>query len=133
MWKNSSGSLIFVRKEWYPVRLYSGPIRFFAYPVKAIFTIANTSPIDYTLLKADFVLTRNNKELEIITKTIATKQAPLYSNQYNSLSTTVKFNKKFYTKRELENYTIKVYLYKDEKFKTEGVSLQVYESHDDIF
>ena len=84
---------------------------FFAYPVKATFNIANSSPIDFTNLKADFVLTREDKELETVTKTIATKKSPLYSNQYNSVDVKVKFNKMFYTKRELENYTIKVYLY----------------------
>ena len=52
------------------------------------------------------------------TKTIANKNYPLLSNTYKPQEITINFNKKVFTKKELENYVVKIYLYKDEKFKT---------------
>lgn len=90
----------------------------FTYPLKVSYKFLNISNIDIINLYGDFVLTLNNEPLETITKTIANKNRPLLS--YNSEPNTIniKFKRKIFTKKELANYRIKVYLYKDEKFKT---------------
>jgi hypothetical protein len=46
------------------------------------------------------------------------KDHPLFSNGGESESITINFGKNIFTKKELSNYVIDVYLYKDEKFKT---------------
>ena len=91
---------------------------FFTYPLKAVFTFANVSNNDIKTLKADFVLSHKDKVFETVTKTIATGKTPLYSNGYDPIDVTVQFARKIFTKRELGYYTVKVYLYKDERFKT---------------
>lgn len=91
---------------------------FFTYPLKATYEFLNNSNNDIINLKGDFVLTNGEKVLETITKTISNKNKPLISNGYEPNLIDVKFNKKVYTKKELENYTVKIYLYKDEKYKT---------------
>lgn len=90
----------------------------FTYPLKAVFSFANVSSVDLINLTGDFVLSQNGKKVETITIPIATKSKPLYSNGYNKNPIEVKFKKALFTKKELENYTIKIYLYKDERFKT---------------
>lgn len=91
---------------------------FFTYPLKPTFAFLNVSNLDIKTLKADFVLSHKDKVFETITKTVATSKEPLYSNGYEPKDISVKFNKKIFTKKELQYYTIKVYLYKDAKFKT---------------
>ena len=98
---------------------------FFTYPIKAVFTFANISNIDIKTLKADFVLTHKDKVFETVTKTIATSKKPLYSNGYDPIDVNVQFARKIFTKRELGYYTVKVYLYKDKKFKTLVYEIQV--------
>ena len=73
---------------------------------------------DIINLDGDFVLCQNNKELERITLPIANKNRPLYSYAMETNDIAVNFNKKIFTHRELENYTIKIYVYKDPKYKT---------------
>lgn len=91
---------------------------FFKYPLKATYQFLNVSNIDIINLKGDFVLCINDKPVETVTKTIANKNTPLYSYSNEPNSVKVKFNKKIFTHKELENYTVKIYLYKDEKYKT---------------
>ena len=91
---------------------------FFKYPLKATYEFLNTSNIDIMNLTGDFVLLVNNKPVETITKTIANKNTPLYSYNIEPNLVNIKFKKKIFTKKELENYSIKIYLYKDNKFKT---------------
>jgi len=91
---------------------------FFTYPLNAVFNFVNLSNSDITHLNADFVLSQSGKEIETITKTIADRNHPMNIGGYDSNECTVKFKKKIFTKRELGNYTIKIYAYKDEKFKT---------------
>jgi len=92
---------------------------FFTYPLEATYEITNISNTDITNLKGDFVLaTKDGKVFETITKTLANKNYPLLSNTYKPQEITINFNKKVFTKKELENYVVKIYLYKDEKFKT---------------
>ena len=90
----------------------------FTYPLKMSFRFINTSAIDIVNLTGDFVLTNNDKIIETITIPVATKKNPLLSNTFEANIIPVKFKKKFFTKKEFENYTIKIYLYKDEKYKT---------------
>lgn len=91
---------------------------FFTYPIKAVYRFVNTSSSDIKFLKADFVLCVADKPVETITQTVANKSKPLPVGGYDFNDCTVKFKKAIFTKRELENYTVKIYAYKDEKFKT---------------
>lgn len=91
---------------------------FFTYPLNATYEFLNISNTDIINLKADFVLTFKGKDIETITKTIADKNKPLFCNAVEPNIIDIKFNKKIFTKKDLENYTVKIYLYKDEKYKT---------------
>ena len=91
---------------------------FFTYPLKAIYKFANISNTDITALKADFVLCLADKPLETVTQTVADKKNPLPVGGYEYNSCAVKFKKTIFTKKELANYTVKIYVYKDDKFKT---------------
>ena len=66
----------------------------------------------------DFVLTNKGKEIETVTKTISNKQTPLLADGSESPIVKIKFKKNIYTRKELNRYTIRIYLYKDEKYKT---------------
>ena len=90
----------------------------FSYPLKATYQFLNVSNNDIFNLKGDFILCINNKEVETVTQQIANKNKPLYSYTDTPNNVEIKFNKKIYTKKELENYNIKIYLYKDPKYKT---------------
>lgn len=91
---------------------------FFTYPLKPTFNFINNSNTDIVNLSADFVLTQNGKNLETITKTIANKNKPLLFGTYEPNKISLTFNTKIFTKKEFETYTIKIYAYKDEKYKT---------------
>lgn len=91
---------------------------FFTYPLKGTYRFSNASNSDITHLTADFVLCMKDKPLETVTKTIADKDKKLTVGGYDHNDCNVKFKRKIYTKKELVNYTIKVYAYKDDKFKT---------------
>ena len=92
--------------------------RFFTYPLKATYKFANTSNSDITYLKADFVLSLSDTPVETITKVIANRKSPLPVGGYDYNTCNIKFKKTIFTKRELKNYTVKIYAYKDDKFKT---------------
>ena len=96
-----------------------------AYPVKAVFKFVNVSSFDIPNLRGDFVLTKGNKEIETISRTISNKNSPLISNGYESLPVNVTFKEKIYTPADLSRYTIRVYLYKDKKYKTLVSEIQV--------
>lgn len=91
---------------------------FFTYPLKAVYQFSNISHTDIINLKGDFVLTVDDKPVETITKIISDKNSPLYSNSESQNEVNIKFKKKIFTKKELSNYKVKIYLYKDDKFKT---------------
>ncbi len=97
----------------------------FTYPLKAEFSFLNISNVDIINLFADFVLTDNDKPIETISTQISNKKTPLYSNGYEPVSKIVKFKKHVFTKKELENYAVEIYLYKDEKFKTLAAKIRV--------
>lgn len=90
----------------------------FTYPLKATYSFLNASNVDIVNLYADFVLTTKDKPVETITLKISNKDKPLLSYSYEPNLVNIKFKKHFFTQKELENYKIKVYLYKDEKYKT---------------
>jgi len=91
---------------------------FFTYPLKATYSFLNVSNADIINLYADFVLTSKGKTIETISTAISDKNSPLLSYTFEPNLINIKFNKKFFTKKELENYTIKVFVYKDDKYKT---------------
>jgi tetratricopeptide (TPR) repeat protein len=90
----------------------------FSYPVKAEYIFTNVSNADIVNLFAEFVLLNDDKPVETITTSVSSKEKPLYSNGYNSADILIKFRKIILSKKELENYSIKIYLYKDEQYKT---------------
>jgi hypothetical protein len=91
---------------------------FFSYPIKAKFSFANVSNVDIINLSGEFVLLNKGKKIETITKTISNKKAPLYCSTLEPSNVSINFKQKALTKKELENYSIQIYLYKDEKYKT---------------
>ena len=90
----------------------------FKYHLKGHYIIKNVSSSDINNLYADFVLKQKDKVREIVTVKCASKQIPLLSNNGETAPIEVKFGKNILTKKELENYTIEVYLYKAKKYKT---------------
>lgn len=91
---------------------------FFTYPLKAVYKFGNMSNSDIPYLNADFVLCLTDKPLETVTVNVANKKRPLLVGGYDYNDCAVKFKKAIFTKKELANYTIKIYAYKDDKFKT---------------
>lgn len=104
---------------------FSAKKKLFTYPLKAVYGFTNVSSSDIYRLTADFVLTLNGKPLECVTKTISSKEQPLYPYAEQPNIVDVKFKKKIFTKKELENYTIEVYMYKDKKYKTHAASTKI--------
>lgn len=92
--------------------------KFFTYPLELSYLFTNVSNVDIINLYGDFVLLNNNKVVETQSLKIASKDNPMFSYNDDSNKVDVKFNKKIYSKKELENYSVKLYLYKDEKYKT---------------
>lgn len=90
----------------------------FTYPLKLNYNFANLTGYPIKQLKADFVLSLDNKALETYTTDIATKDEPLIPNGIGQKQVEVKFKRLIFTKKELVNYSIKIYAYKDEKYKT---------------
>lgn len=99
--------------------------KLFTYPLMPKYTFSNVSNTDITNLYADFVLTSNGKHLECITKRIASKDSPLLMFSDQPIVVGVKFKKKIFTRKELENYTVEIYLYKDKKYKTHVMSSKI--------
>lgn len=99
----------------------------FTYRLKSMFTIKNVSSQDITKMSADFVLRQGDKVRQTITlKNCVTKKHPLYSNGGELSNLAVDFSGNIFTKRELEQYYIDIYLYKESDFKTYIGSLKVY-------
>lgn len=89
----------------------------FKYKVKPTYIFVNRSNTNINKLSADFVLRNRDKEVERVTKTNINSKI-LYSNGGATEPVSVVFGKNIFTKKELENYEIDIYLYKDEKYKT---------------
>ena len=98
----------------------------FTYKLKSEFTIRNISAQDIKKMSADFVLRQGDKERERVTiKNCATNRHPLYSNGGELNNIAVQFGNNIFTKRELQQYYIDIYLYKDADYKTFIGSLKV--------
>ncbi len=91
---------------------------FFTYPIKLKYKFLNNSNTDLVHIYGDFVLTDGENPLETYEAVISGKDKPLYSGSSEPNEVAVKFRRKVFTKKELAAYTVKIYLYKDEKFKT---------------
>ena len=91
---------------------------FFRYNLKTKFRFKNVSNSDILKLSADFVLKQGQNVKETVNINCLEKGKPLYSNGNDTKDLEVRFHKKVLTRKELESYTIDIYLYKDEKYKT---------------
>lgn len=100
------------------LRSFSVRKHLFNYPLKATYQFLNISNSDIFKLKGDFVLCYNDKPVETVTETIASKDSPMLCATEKPNDVSIKFNRKIFTKKELKNYTVKIYAYKDEKYKT---------------
>ena len=90
----------------------------FKYPLKTKYSFLNVSNTDIINLYADFELIHKDKVVECNTVQISNKNKPLLSYATEPNFVDINFKKNFFTKKELENYTIRIYLYKDKKYKT---------------
>ena len=90
------------------------------YHLRGIYRIRNISNSNINNLYADFILRRadNDKIIETVNRHIINKKSPLYSNGGVSEEIKIDFCKNIFTKKELEQYVIDIYLYKDDKYKT---------------
>ena len=90
----------------------------FRYHLKGKYKFKNNSSNDILRMFAEFELRESDKVKEVAVVQCVSKDHPLFSNGGESESITINFGKNIFTKKELSNYVIDVYLYKDEKFKT---------------
>ena len=90
----------------------------FRYRIKAAFQFQNNSSSDIYKMTAEFVLRHKDENKEVTTIKCVNKKKPLLSNGDKTEEVVVDFGKNIFTKKELENYFIDIYLYKDPKFKT---------------
>lgn len=90
----------------------------FKYRLKAAFRFQNNSTRDITKMNAEFVLRQKDKAKEVKTVNCIRKKNTLYSNGGVTKDIVVRFGENIFTKKELENYYIDIYLYKDPKYKT---------------
>lgn len=90
----------------------------FTYPLKVTYAFKNVSNLNVKYMYGDFVLCCKDKPVETIYKVVSDADAPLIAGNPEPNEVTVKFKKKIYSKKDLEDYTIKIYLYKDKKYKT---------------
>ena len=97
----------------------------FKYRLKANYKFKNISNYDITSLNAEFILKQGNKTKEKITRANIIKNSTLQSNGGETNNINVTFGKNIFTKKELEQYTIDIMLYKDEKYKTLVFSMKV--------
>ena len=97
----------------------------FQYKLKARYKIKNNSSTNIKNLSADFVLRKGDKVRDYSTKNFANKERVLKANGGETQGITISLGKNIFTKRELNEYVIDVYIYKDEKYKTLIVSTPV--------
>ena len=91
----------------------------FKYRLNSSYTLINESNTDIKNLSAEFVLRDGDEVKETVTlPKCITKRRPLFSGGGSVGNLNVVFGKNIYTKRELENYYIDVYVYKVPEYKT---------------
>ena len=98
---------------------------FFTYKLKSEFSIKNVSTQDINKLTAEFILRQEDKQKEQYSLNCASKKKPLFSNGGELTNINVNFGKNIFTKRELKQYYIDVYLYKEPKYKTLTASFHI--------
>ena len=92
-----------------------------------MFKFKNISSADIYKASVDFVLRQGDTEKERLTEELSSKKKPLFSNGYETDDIAIKMGQNILTKKELEQYYIDIYVYKDEKFKTLIASFKVLE------
>ena len=97
----------------------------FTYHLKAKFKIKNVSTRDIVKMDTEFVLRKGDKLKESIRLNSANKKQPLLLNGENTVDAVINFNEKIYTKNALHKYSIDIYMFKDEKYKTLIGTIQV--------
>ena len=97
----------------------------FTYKLKANYKFKNISNYDINHLNAEFVLKHGTTTKEKITKSNIVKNSPLISNGGETENIKVTFGKNIFTKKELDQYTIDILLYKDDKYKTQVFSMKI--------
>lgn len=91
----------------------------FTYHLKYKYRIKNISSNDITKLSVQFVLRQGDKPKESYTvHCVNRREEPLLSNGSETSDIEVNLGKKIYTKKELEQYALDIYVFKDEKYKT---------------
>ena len=90
----------------------------FRYHLTGKYRFRNESASDINIMYADFILKQGEKDKESVTVKCVSSKKPLLSNGDETEPIEIKFGKNIFTKKELGQYTIEVFLYKDEKFKT---------------
>ena len=93
--------------------------------VKGKFRFKNLSHMDIKNMSVDFVLRKDDKLKETQTYRCVTKNAPLFSNGGVTEEIAVSLGKNIFTKKELDQYIVDIYLYKDEQYKTLVYSMKV--------
>ncbi len=92
--------------------------RFFRYNLIGRYRFKNVSQNDIFRMFAEFVLKQGDTIKETKTVKCVNKEEPLFSNGDITDRFEITFNKNIFTRKELQQYKIEIYLYKDEKFKT---------------
>ena len=90
----------------------------FRYNLLAGYKFINVSNLDINKMYAEFVLKQGDNIKETVVVQCVKKSNPLYSNGGETDTIDIKLGKNIFTKKELSQYKIEIYLYKDEKFKT---------------
>ena len=98
---------------------------FFKYKINAQFRVSNTSNQDMKNLHVEFILRKNNKEIEKCDEKVPTEDNVLLSYGEPSQNINVRFGKNIYTKKELSQYYIDIYVYKKERYKTLVATIHV--------
>lgn len=90
----------------------------FRYKLNMNFVFINNSARDILTMTAEFILRQGNKIKETKVITCASKQQELYSNGGQTKDIKLSFGNNIFTRKELENYYIDIYVYKNPKYKT---------------
>ena len=98
---------------------------FLTYKLKGKFRFKNVSHMDIKNMSVDFVLRKDDKLKETQTYRCVTKNAPLFSNGGVTEEIAVSLGKNIFTKKEMDQYIVYIYLYKDEQYKTLVYSMKV--------
>ena len=91
---------------------------FLTYKIKTKVSFQNNSASDIMKMSADFILRKKDKQKEIVTVVFADKKNPLLSNGGKTEEVALSFGNNILTKKQLPDYYLDVYVYKDKKYKT---------------